>query len=137
MIATSAEIRAAIRELWPDIQKGRLWLPDGTYERPKIEDAISALEVSGIRSIEKNGEVWDCDDYALAANYFIKRRVQAIRSEHPWAFGEAFCSKLKGREMAHTLNILYAPDGIWLIEPQGYHHWHADRRLDHVETVKM
>ena len=135
MTATASEIRAEIRDLWPEI--ALLWLPDGTYERPAIADVIAALQASGVATIEKRGELWDCDDYALAANYHIKRFCLATGAQHPWAFGEAFCSKLKGREMSHTLNICYAQDGLWFIEPQGYHHWIANKERDHVETVKM
>ena len=135
MIATSKEIRAAIRDLWPSV--GFLWLPDGAYYRPTIEEVITVLQPSGVASIEKRGEIWDCDDFALAANYYLKRWCLSTDAKNPWAFGEAFCSKLKGREMAHTLNILYASDGLWFIEPQGYHHWPADKEMDHVETVKM
>lgn len=135
MTTSASNIRAAIRELWPRI--ALLWLPDGTYERPAIADVIAALQASGVATIEKRGELWDCDDYALAANYQIKRHCLANGVENPWAFGECFCSKLKGREVNHTLNILHAQNGLWLIEPQGYHHWLASKERDNVETVKM
>ena len=138
MLATSAEIRAAIRELWPDIPKGYLWLPDGTYFRPTIEETIAFLHPSGIASIPRKGEKWDCDEYAEKADIYVKEKDRdndAILN--PRAFGFCFCSKLKGRKVSHTLNILYAVDGLWFVEPQGYHHWPADRRLDNVEILKM
>ena len=136
MISTSKEIRAAIRELWPNV--GLLWLPDGTYFRTTVESTVVLLQTSGIASIPRKGEKWDCDEYAEKADLFIKEHDRDDETVlNPRAFGFCFCSKLKGRKMAHTLNILYAPDGLWFIEPQGYHYWPANKEMDHVETVKM
>jgi hypothetical protein len=135
MIATSADIRNAIRHIWPDVDL--LWLPDGTYERLPIDDLIDILLTSDVDSLPRRGEVFDCDDYALLANAHIKRKQLDMVIDHPVAFGEAFASKLKGREMNHSLNIAYCPDGLWMIEPQGWAHWMADKERDHVHTVKM
>ena len=135
MVATSAEIRKAIRELWPNVEL--LWLPDGTYERIEIELLIVMLKGSDVAEIARQGEIFDCDDYALLANAYIKRKQIGLSYGHPIAFGECFASRLKGRDMAHSLNIAYCIDGLWLIEPQGWHYWQANKERDNVHTVKM
>ena len=135
MIASASDIRKALRAMWPDV--GLLWLPDGIYERPEIGWLVELLKTSDVAALQRRGEVFDCDDFALCANAFLKRKQLETVFENPLAFGEVFCSKLKGREMNHSLNIAYCTDALWLIEPQGWNHWKADKEKDHVETVKM
>ena len=135
MIASASDIRKMLRAIWPDV--GLLWLPDGIYERPEIDWLIELLKTSDVAALERRGEVFDCDDFALCADAFIKRKQLDLALDHPLAFGEVFVTKLKGREMDHSLNIAYCIDGLWLIEPQGWNHWKAAKEKDHVETVKM
>ena len=120
MIKTSTELIAQLRDLWPDIQFN--WLADRGYEIPLIAEIESLLPDSGISSIRFNGELMDCDDYALLLNAWIKRyRIENFSNEnHHWAFGEVFCSRVNRVDYLHSLNICVAQEGVFLIEPQTY-----------------
>jgi hypothetical protein len=129
-------IRQEIRSIWPGV--GFLWLPDGEYETPDIVGVIDVLKMSNIDNIEYECELWDCDDSALAANCWVKYYCYNEEGfESQWAFGECFASRLHGRDLAHTLCICRASDGIYLIEPKGYHYWRANGAEDTIHTVKM
>ena len=136
--ATAADLRQKIRGMWPEV--ALLWLPDGQYALPPLESVLDILNKTDVAFIPRTGGgVWDCDDYALAANYMIKRKGLELAVEYPWAFGECFGTKFKGREMDHSVNILVADDGqIWLMYAEGgWQHWRAERNEDTVHTVKM
>jgi hypothetical protein len=129
------EIREEIRTIWPTV--GFIWTPDVEYIVPDIDDVIKALEPSGIKDIFYKGVVWECDKSALAANHWIKKHCLEIGLDKQWAFGECFASKLNGNELAHTLNICRATDGIYLIEPKGYFFRRASSDKDTVHIVRM
>lgn len=135
--ASAAELRQKIRGMWPEV--ALLWLPDGLYECQKLDTVLAVLERSGVSTLIRRGEAFDCDDYALLANAWVKRHVYDSGSARPWAFGECFGTQFKGREMDHSVNILVADDGqIWLMYAEGgWKHWRAERNEDTVHTVKM
>jgi len=133
MIVDYKEIIKSIRKMWPKIYLP--WLPDSKYFITDINTVIESLMKSGVKDYENQGEVFDCDDFALQANAYIKRNERS--DGVPWAFGEALGDKYKGREMIHTLNICYTTDGFYFIEPQGYYFWKADSNNDNVLMVKI
>lgn len=139
MQITSSEIRTILRETWPGIQF--IWLQDRTYIKPSIKEIESLLIASGVSKLRFNGELMDCDDYALLANAHVKRSridmgdsLSAEESFH-YSFGEAFGDHIRGME-THTANICLAQEGLFLIEPQTYEYWHPTRN-DSILLSKM
>jgi hypothetical protein len=141
MLKTSAEVIGVIRGVWPGIQFN--WLPDGTYLLPKLAEVEALVVQSRVAAIQFNGELMDCDDYALLLHSFVKRHrislsesLSAAESYH-WAFGEAFGRKLNRIETPHSVNIFLAEEGLYLLEPQTYETWKASAANDDVLIVKM
>ena len=137
MQQTSKNVIKLIRTLWPGLQLA--WVPDTEYVIPSIADVQASIESSGINKLRFNGELMDCDDYALQLHAWIKmdRILHAPQEEFHWAFGEAFGNMFRRVEEIHTLNICVAIEGVYLIEPQTYDIWKADPKEDNVFTIKM
>jgi hypothetical protein len=141
MIISAEAIREIVRSTCPSVQF--IWMQDGFYVQPKLSDALAAATASGIAHLRFNGELMDCDDYALLLNAYMKKRridlgdsIPASESFH-WAFGEAFGNRFNGLDEEHTLNIMLAEDGLLLLEPQTYVHWTPTQNKDSVLIVKM
>jgi len=139
MLITSSDIRTILRKVWPEIQF--IWLQDKTYVKPLIKDIEDLVIKSEIFKLRFNGELMDCDDYALLENAYVKRRridisdsLSANDSFHV-TFGEAFGDSIKGLEN-HTLNICIAQEGVFLIEPQTCESWQPTKN-DNILIVKM
>ena len=141
MQKTSNEIRTTLRGIWPNLQF--IWMPDGSYMIPKIEELMQIVYVSQISKLRFNGELMDCDEYALLLNASVKRQridtsanILAEENFH-WSFGEAFGDKFNRLEEPHTLCVCVAQEGIYLIEPQTYEYWVTNPKNDNVLIIKM
>ena len=141
MITSAETIRSIIRGELPDVQF--IWMQDGNYIRPKMEEVVAAAIKSGVNHLRFNGELMDCDDYALLLNASIKRTridlgdsLSADGSYH-WSFGEAFGIKFNGLEEDHTLCVCVAEEGVFLLEPQTYDYWSPRPGKDSVLIIKM
>lgn len=138
---TSEQIRKVVRAVWPNI--GFIWLADTIYLRPPIATIEGLLVASKVHDLKFNGELMDCDDYALQANAFVKRNRIELSDTLPMdenyhlAFGEAFGPMVRGLETPHTLNICVAEEGVFLVEPQTYEYWHPQQGLDEILLMKM
>lgn len=141
MQTTSEQIRKALRGVWPNIQF--VWLQDRIYIMPSISVIEGILLSSGICALRFNGELMDCDDYALLANAHVKRQridvSDSLTSEDNFhfSFGEAFGDLVRGQETPHTCNVVLAQEGLFLIEPQTYEYWEPKVGLDNILIVKM
>lgn len=126
---TATQIRAMLREIWPDLKE--IWCFDQNYQFPTGEDVARALKVSGVNFEKQEGEVFDCDDYALQLHAEIKRKRMG------WAFGEAFGSKIRGWPRYHVLNICCTMSGVLLIEPKTDEMWQPNPTADNLLFVRM
>jgi len=63
MQITSNDIRTALRAIWPKIQF--IWLQDRIFIKPSIKDVEGFVIGSEVFKLRFNGELMDCDDYAL------------------------------------------------------------------------
>ncbi len=140
MQIAASDIRTLLRTIWPDIQF--IWMQDRIYVKPSINQVEGFLVDSGVNKLRSNGELMDCDDYALLLNAYIKRtRIDEADDLPPednfhFSFGEAFGPIVRGVETPHTLNICVAQEGVFLIEPQTYDYWQPTTN-DSILIVKM
>ena len=140
MLISSNDIRTALRGIWPKLQF--IWLPDTIYIKPTIKEIEDLIIKSGVFKLRFNGELMDCDDYALLENAYVKRNRIDISDNLPanesyhFAFGEAFGSMVRGLDTPHTLNICIAQEGIFLIEPQTCEYWQPTIN-DNILIIKM
>ena len=97
-----------------------------------MDEVLALAAQSGVKETPMRGEAFDCDDYALQLHAFVKRHASVL-----WAFGEATGSRFKNIHEPHTLNICWAEDGVYLLEPQTYAIWTADPKHDWVMAIKL
>jgi len=141
MQISAEDLRAKFKTTWPEIKF--VWMQDGFYMLPKIEELMQMVYLSQISKLKFNGELMDCDDYSLLLNASIKRQRIDISFDMPaedsfhWAFGEAFGDKFNRVDETHTLCICAAQEGIYLIEPQTYEYWITNPKNDNVLIIKM
>ena len=131
----ASEIREIIKAQWPDIQF--VWMQDRFYDKPSIKGIEGLLISSGVAKLRPDGELMDCDDYALLANAYIKKFcIDTPTAKFQVSFGEAFGTRFRGVDNIHTLNICLAQEGLFLIEPQTYEYWQPSKK-DSILIVKM
>lgn len=136
MNKTSSELRGLLRGIWPGIQI--VWMPDTVYTIPTISEVEKAIVLSGVAKKKFDGELWDCDDYSLSLNAFIKEMQRTKEgAQYHWAFGEVFGTKFRRVDELHTINICVAEEGIYFIEPQTYDIWQGESVADNPLMVKM
>jgi len=62
-------------------------------------------------------QLFDCDDYGLVANAFVKLKVAELNFSYNWAFGE--CSLINSNGDVHNQNIFITENlEVRLFEPQ-------------------
>jgi hypothetical protein len=141
MMTTSKEIIAMLREDWPEIQIN--WLADARFVLPSIEEVEKLLPLSKVRNLRFDGELADCDDYALELHAWVKRYRRGLSDSLPpgeryhWAFGEVLGTCFRGVEQIHSINICVAEEGIFFIEPQTYEVWKGSPQRDNPLMIKM
>lgn len=135
MNLSSTQLREELKALWPDIVFP--WLPDRTYALVPTSDVLVILEQSGVSTYVRTGELWDCDDYALAFNAAVKKWCWLNGMPYQAAFGECFATRLHGRELNHSLNINRDEAGWWLINNDAKTHWIVDNAKDYVALVRL
>jgi hypothetical protein len=134
-------IREKFHQVFPNLQF--VWAPDLFYMIPGIEELMQLVIATKVAAMRSDGELIDCDDYALQANAKIKeQRIGMANSLSPdesyhWAFGEAFGDKFNRLELEHTLCICCAQQGVFIIEPQTYDYWLADSKNDNALIIKL
>ena len=132
MIIQRRQLVAEIQSVWPGLVDGlpkpmNLAVPDGQYwcpSRHHLNEVFSTQWRGKARYIR---EAWDCDDYALqflaTARLYVAGLVWAGlldgAAARPWAVGECWGTRLRGRDTGHAINIVRLSDGgLWLLEPQ-------------------
>ena len=128
-MTTSGQIRSMFKEIWPDLKE--IWCFDQNYVLPEMDDVARAVKASGVNFEKKDGETFDCDDYALQLHAEIKRNRQG------WAFGEAFASRIRGWPRYHMLNVCCTMSSVLLVEPQTDEMWRPNPTADNILFVRM
>jgi len=132
-----------LQRYWPDRKP---YLGDSNYWLPSLREVEDLLLKSWVDQYKWMNEIFDCDDFALIVHAWVvqeryKRRQEEGEKEelkYPWAFGEAWGSKLKGEYTSHAINVVITRDkGIYLAEPQDDHIWAANPDNDILYYIRM
>jgi len=99
---------------------GQIKIADREYKHPTVEEVTQLLRETYFEHYKWTKEVFDCDDFSVILNAFVKQNRYKELAKLPWSFGEAWT---KGGK--HAVNIAVTPDKVLLIEPQNDKIWEA------------
>ena len=130
-----------LTRLWPALQLGchgggNIWLADDAYWAVSFCKLFELVKDFSVDSPEFIHQINDCDDFAHRLHGAFmdeRRRVYSDEGKEtfPYAMGECWGSKFKGKSTHHAVNIAWAKDkGVVLIEPQTAEIWIADKKDD-------
>ena len=89
---------------------------DKDFYLPYYNEVWSMLKDNFINEYKYMIETFDCDDYALVLNAWVRQEQYRNKWVNPWAFGEAWGEFGFGK---HALNFVATSDkGLRLVEPQ-------------------
>ena len=151
MKITREDLIKQLHALWPDLVDGlpgptNLAIPDNTYWLPSKRDLEWLVVDTFMEKYRYKAEVFDCDDFALVLHAFvvqnryieIEQRKLSKDEWFPWAFGQVWGTKFRGKPTGHAINICLTRDeGVILLEPQNDQIWKADSNRDHVHFVRI
>ena len=114
-IITAKEIRKILRRQWPKLR--HIWIFDKKLVVLPDNQVNIILEGIDVYKQQFKNELFDCDDFALVANAFVKIKGSELCLSYSWAFGEA--SIYYPEKGIHNQNIFITEDfEIRLFEPQ-------------------
>jgi len=81
---------------------------------------------------------WECEEIARGFLHDI-RSWEADRDDvtHNRAVGVAFCSRVGGQEMRHTINVIITPAGPVMADLQTGHYHFAEEGKDEIYFIEM
>lgn len=124
-----SNLKSLLESLCPADQ---IKIADRKYKKPTRTEVEKLLRETYFEDYEWTKEVFDCDDFAVILNAFVKQNRYKEGAKLPWAFGEAW---VKGGE--HAVNIVITSDNkILLIEPQADKIWEASEK-DEIVFIKI
>jgi len=116
MVLNHKEIKNIIYEIYPYCS---IFIADKDYYIPSITDIEWLLYESGFEKYQYHRNTFDCDDYSLILHAFIRQEQYRKDWKHPWAFGECWLNKYKGKKHNEAINISISnKNEILLINPQ-------------------
>ena len=112
---TADKARKILRKQYPQLK--HIWIFDKKLVVLSDEQVDKILQGISVYEQRFKVELFDCDDFALVANAFVKLETSQAALSHPWAFGE--CSFVHPERGAHNQNI-FITEGlkVKLYEPQ-------------------
>ena len=114
-IVTTSKIRKILKKQWKQLK--HIWIFDRKLVLLSSEQINSILKGIDIYKKQFKNELFDCDDFALVTNAFVKLKVAELQFPHNWAFGEV--SMMHPEIGIHNQNIFITEDfEIKLFEPQ-------------------
>jgi len=112
---TASKAREILKKQWSKLK--HIWIFDRKLVLlpPKqIADVLKGIEVHKKQFKE---QLFDCDDFALVSNAFVKLKVAELNFPYNWAFGEVFL--VDPERGTHNQNIFITEDfKVMLYEPQ-------------------
>lgn len=116
MVTISAQkIRELLKVQFPELR--HIWIFDKRFvllSRARVDDILEGVDA--FKNTYKD-ELFDCDDFALVANAFVKLKSVELGLPNSWAFGEV--SLVHPEKGVHNQNIYITEDfKIKLFEPQ-------------------
>jgi len=114
-IVSAREVRKILRKQWPQLK--HIWIFDRKLILLPQEKIDFILKGISVYKQQFKDELFDCDDYALVANAFIKLEVAKLKLDHNCVFGEA--AMVHPEIGIHNQNVYITEDfKIKLFEPQ-------------------
>ena len=112
---TDKELRHALLESFPNAY---LIIRDTAYRVPALEEVKRLLKETFIEEYQYRANSFDCDDYALILDAFVKQEGYKQGWSLPWTFGQVYGVFPDYSPEFHARNIILTTDGLYLIEPQ-------------------
>ena len=147
------DLIAGIHALWPHLidghrAGGHIFAPDAEYHAPHMAHVEELWQTQWRGKARYIREAWDCDDYALqflaTTRLYVAGLVWAGLLDgavaRPWAVGECWGTRFRGRDTGHAINIVRLSDGgLWLLEPQAdeFLIWNATGDGDTPHYIRM
>lgn len=137
MIKTSKEIRKEIEK----VLRGVLMVPsDKEWEVPLLSEVHSFADLYAKVKRPSYAPIrFECEEFAL--HFLVEQRLSSL-SNFNWPLGLCLATKmLHGEKLKenHWLNIVYAREGVYFIEPQAVNRqvWKGSNGGDNVEFIFM
>lgn len=112
---TDKELRHTLLESFPNAY---LIIRDTEYTVPTLEEVKKLLKETFIEEYQYRANSFDCDDYSLILDAFVKQEGYKQGWSKPWAFGQVYGIFPDYSPEFHARNIVLTVEGLYLIEPQ-------------------
>lgn len=126
-------ISSQIKSVWSNLLD---WNPTDKEYLPADIDVIRILAKEYLPPPWKEG-VNECEEIARRFMVQVRDWELANGYSHNQALGVAFCSRHRGKDEAHTLNICVGEDVVYLLDMQTQLIWIADPDQDEIYFVEM
>ena len=115
-IIATKQIREILRTQWPGLQ--HIWIFDKRLILLPLNQIKTILDsIYKKHRYQFQDETFDCDDFALVMNAYMKIEIASMNLSHNGAFGEA--SMIHSTMGIHNQNIFITDDlKVKLYEPQ-------------------
>lgn len=130
---TTDKIAALLRDVSPALID---WNPTDEQYAVVAGDEVQKLIDESPPLPWKPG-VYECEEIAKA--FVMDVRKWEAKTDQPMnlAIGVAYCSRVKGEEMSHTINVLIVDGNVTLLDMQTGEYWLAERGHDEFYFVEM
>lgn len=130
---TTEQIGELLREVFPGLID---WNPtDEEYKIVGVNEMVTLA--SDFPALPWKDGVYECEEIAKAFVMDVRKWEAQTNQPMNRAIGVANCSKLKGEEIKHTLNVLIVDGVVTMFDMQTGEHWQAERGQDEIYFVEM
>lgn len=127
----------SIGELLRDVFPGLIdWNPTDEEYLQVDGEGLEKL-VDEFPALPWKAGVYECEEIAKAFVTDVRKWEAQTNQAMNRAIGVANCSKLKGEEIQHTINVLMVDGSVCLLDMQTGEHWPAERGQDEIYFVEM
>ena len=134
MITITAEkIATLLRDVSPVLID---WNPTDEEYAMVADDEVQRL-VDEFPALPWKPGVYECEEIAKAFVMDVRRWEAKTDQSMNRAIGVAYCSRVNGDEMSHTVNVLIVDGNVTLIDMQTGEYWPAERGNDELYFVEM
>jgi len=114
-IVATSKVREILKKQYKQLK--HIWIFDKKLVLLPSGQIDSILKGIDVYKRQFKDELFDCDDFALVTNAFVKLKVASLQFPHNWAFGE--CSLMYSDGEIHNQNIFISENlEVRLFEPQ-------------------
>ena len=112
-------VRDILRKQWPELKY--VWVFDRRVSLLSYADAENILDNLQGFAQRFEYELFDCDDFSLVTNAFVKLKIASEREtyKYNWAFGEVMGTTHLPGQGVHIQNLFITDDEkVFYYEPQ-------------------